>query len=61
VKTRLKYKSTELLIGFLRFLVQSYDRKTKSGKKSPKSFIYPNFGYFILTFEPETLEGQSKA
>jgi len=29
-------------------------------KNYPKSF-YPNFGYFTITFQPETLESQTKA
>jgi len=36
-------------------------KKTKFGKNDPKRFLYPNFGYFTLTFEPKTLESQSKA
>jgi len=33
------------------------------GKITQKDFmpvLYPNFGYFTLTFEPEALESQSK-
>jgi len=27
----------------------------------PKKILCPNFGYFAPTFEPETIESQSKA
>jgi len=37
------------------------DKKLNFGKNYPKRLFYPNVGYFILTFEPETLERQSKA
>ena len=36
-------------------------KKLNLGKNYWKSFIYPNFDYFVLTFEPETLESQSNA
>jgi len=31
------------------------------GKNYPKSMYYTNFGYLAVTFEPESLESQSKS
>jgi len=33
-------------------------KETQFGQNFPKKIFYPNFGYFTLTFEPETLESQ---
>jgi len=60
VETRPKSESFEPLIGFLMFLVQKlWSKKLNLDKNNPRRFFFPNFGYFITTFEPETLESQA--
>jgi len=36
--------------------IKVWPKQQNLGKNCPKSFIYPNFGYFTLAFESESLE-----
>jgi len=55
METTLKSKSFKFLISFLGFLVQNlWPKNLNLGNNYPKSFINPNFGYFTLTYKPET-------
>jgi len=49
------------LIDFLGYLVEKlWPKHLNMGKNELKQLIYPNFGYFTPTFEPETLESLTK-